>query len=73
MRIESNYELTEEFLNLQIAQIYEYLFNVSITINLGFNPNGNGIVMDTLRKRIHELYKYLFSVDLAYNPTFNPN
>jgi len=72
MRIESNYELTEEFLNVKIAEIYDYLFNVNITNNLGFNPNGNGIMMDTLRKRIHELYKYLFSVDLAYNPTFNP-
>ena len=73
MRVESNYVLTEDFLNTQIAQLYDYLFNVNITNNLGFNPNGNGIVMDTLRKKIHELYKYLFSVDLAYNPTINPN
>jgi len=73
MRIESNYELSEIFLNAKIAEIYDYLFNVNIINNLGFNPNGNGIIMDTLRKRIHEIYKYLFSVDLAYNPTYNPN
>jgi hypothetical protein len=73
MRIESNYAVTEDFLNVQINQIYQYFFNVNIVNNVSFNPNGNGIIMDTLRKKIHELYKYLFSVDLAYNPIFNPN
>lgn len=73
IRIAATYVFSEEYMTSKISQLYLYFFDVRIDRNLDFNPNGNGVYLDTLKNKIYQLYLYLFSISLEQLPSFNPN
>ena len=57
---DGNYALTEEYLTTKINTTYTYFFDVTLSSNPSFNPNNNGVVIDTLPKKIEQLNLYFF-------------
>jgi hypothetical protein len=73
VRLINNYQITEEYLSTQIANVYTNLFDVDLTQVLNFNPNGIEYIMNSFKKRLYQIYLYLFSINLEQSPWFNPN
>jgi len=57
---DGTYALTEEYLTTKVNTVYTYFFDVTLSTNPSFNPNNNGVVMDTLPKKIEQLNLYFF-------------
>jgi hypothetical protein len=64
IRQDSTYALTESYLLIKIQELYLYLFDVSITTQSEFNPNGNSIIPLNLQDYISQLYLYLFNINI---------
>ena len=68
------YEIvTYEYLTDKMNYIFFYFFELDITQNLDFNPNGNGLKLFSIKTKIEQMYLYLFNVNLSNDPYFNPN
>lgn len=68
------YEILDyEYLNEKMNYFYYFFFDLDITKNIDFNPNGNHIKLFSVKNRINQLYLYLFKIDLLDNPYFDPN
>ena len=65
---EEDYVKTEGYLTLKINTLYNYFFDVNILTNTAFNPNNNGVELNTLPKKIGQLNYYFFG---NINPTLN--
>ena len=65
---EENYEKTETYLTLKVHTLYNYFFDVNIISNTAFNPNNNGVELNTLPKKIAQLNYYFFG---NTNPSLN--
>ena len=57
---DSIYALTETYLTAKMNTLYNYFFDTTFTNNAAFNPNNNGILMDTLTIKIDQMYLYFF-------------
>lgn len=57
---EEDYVKTEGYLTLKINTLYNYFFDVNIVSDTAFNPNNNGVVLDTLPKKIAQMNYYFF-------------
>ncbi len=57
---DGTYALTEEYLTTKVNTVYTYFFDVTLSTNPSFNPNNNGVVIDTLPKKIEQLNLYFF-------------
>lgn len=74
IRIENDYVMTEAYLSNELNTLYTYLFNVDLTQQLNFNPNGlTEIMLNTFKNRLYQIYLYLFSINLEQIPWFDPN
>ena len=62
------FEKTEAYLTLKIHTLYNYFFDVNLLTNTAFNPNNNGVELDTLPKKIAQLNYYFFG---NINPSLN--
>ena len=65
---DENYAKTETYLTLKVHTLYNYFFDVNLDTNTAFNPNNNGVVLDTLPKKIGQLNYYFFG---NTNPSLN--
>tara|TARA_B110000967_G_scaffold184697_1_gene204346 strand:- start:5077 stop:5742 length:666 start_codon:yes stop_codon:yes gene_type:complete len=61
IRLDSDYVLSESYLNMKMNFLYVYFFDVDITasINSAWNPN-NSVQLNTLSNKISQMYIYLF-------------
>ena len=57
---DSSYAATETYLNTKINELYTYFFDINLTTNTTFNPNNNGIALDTLANKVQQLNLYFF-------------
>lgn len=57
---EEDYVKSEAYLTLKINTLYNYFFDVNIVSDTTFNPNNNGVVLDTLPKKIAQMNYYFF-------------
>lgn len=74
IRINNNYAITEEYLSNEMDILYAYFFNVDLSMQLNFNPNGNpNVLLNNLKNKLYQIYTYLFSINLEQNPWFDPN
>ena len=65
---EEGYVKTEGYLTLKIHTLYNYFFDVNILTNTAFNPNNNGVELNTLPKKIGQLNYYFFgNIDPSLN------
>jgi len=71
---DTDYRLTNAYLNAKIQDLYAYFFDLDITTNKNrlFNPNNNGILLNTLQNRISQMYLYLFNNNLGVTLLFAP-
>jgi hypothetical protein len=65
IRIDPAYSNTTTFLSSKIDELYLYLFNITLSTNASFNPNGRNVSLTNLQNKVYEIYYYLFNVDLA--------
>jgi hypothetical protein len=68
-----DYSIEPDYLENKINSIYYQFFDLDITKNEDFNPNNNGIKINSLKQAINQLFLYLFDINLDNNPTFNIN
>jgi len=57
---DSSYAATETYLTTKINALYVYFFDIDLTSNTTFNPNNNGIALDTLANKVQQLNLYFF-------------
>ena len=57
---DSSYAATETYLTTKINELYTYFFDIDLTSNTTFNPNNNGIALDTLANKVQQLNLYFF-------------
>ena len=65
VRIDPAYSNTTTFLSSKMDELYLYLFNITLSANASFNPNGRTVSLTNLQNKVYEIYYYLFNVDLA--------
>jgi hypothetical protein len=68
-----DYSIEYSYLENKINYLYFYFFDLDIKNNQDFNPNNNGIKLNTLKNSINQLYVYLFNINLNNDPKFNIN
>jgi hypothetical protein len=67
------YSIDPNYLENKINNLYFQFFDLDITKNVDFNPNNNGIKINSLKQAINQLFLYLFDINLENNPSFNIN
>lgn len=65
---EEDYVKTEGYLTLKIHTLYNYFFDVNVVTETAFNPNNNGVELNTLPKKIGQMNYYFFG---NIEPTLN--
>ena len=74
IRSDTNYAITEPYLSKHVSDLYLYFFNIDLTQQLNFNPNGNpDMLLNNLKNNLYQIYVYLFSINLEQIPWFDPN
>jgi len=68
-----DYSIEPDYLENKINKLYFQFFDLDITKNVDFNPNNNGIKINSLKQAINQLVLYLFNVNLDIDPTFDIN
>ncbi len=64
IRVDANYTTTDVYLLLKLNALYQYLFEVNISVNTTFNPNADSNIPTTIQDYIVQLYLYLFNINI---------
>lgn len=70
---EPEYGIDPSYLENKINNLYFQFFDLDISKNEDFNPNNNGVKINSLKQAINQLVLYLFDINLDNDPTFNIN
>lgn len=70
---EPDYSIDTNYLENKINGLYFQFFDLDINNNEDFNPNNNGVKINSLKQAINQLVLYLFDINLDNDPTFNFN
>jgi hypothetical protein len=62
IRQDSDYVLSETYLNSKMNYLYLYFFDINIMLssNSGWNPNNSSVQLNTLTNKISQMYIYFF-------------
>ena len=70
---EPDYSIDPNYLENKINNLYFQFFDLDINNNEDFNPNNNGVKINSLKQAINQLVLYLFDINLDIDPNLNIN
>ena len=70
---EPDYSIDPNYLENKINNLYFQFFDLDINNNEDFNPNNNGVKINSLKQAITQLVLYLFDINLDIDPNLNIN